>query len=181
MNLIRKFLENYNIIEHYYDYLVQKTKQHEFVGIINEWLIDNFYLLAEHKNNIIHDKKGIKKYRKLYINLYPKINEIVVKNNYVVNFKVLKHELRKYQRTHKMYFTYNELESIKDILIFIYFSRLRTLCEEEHSKLLDKEEINKVVLSAGNKELSLSDFISSKKLEDNYHYIFELIRLKKYG
>ena len=182
MNLIRKFLDNYNVIEHYYDYLVQKTKQHEFVGVINEWLIDNFYLLAEHKNNILHDKKGINKYKKLYISLYPKINEIVVKNNYVINFKVLKHELKKYQRTHKMYFTYNEIESIKDILIFIYFSRLRTLCEEEYAKLLDKEEINKIVLSAGNKELSLDDFISSKKLEDNYHYIFELnYRLKELG
>ena len=58
---IKKFLSNFESINNYYSYLVDKTKQKEYVGITNEWLIDNFYLLVEHKSNMIHDKKEISK------------------------------------------------------------------------------------------------------------------------
>ena len=56
---IKKFLNNFESINNYYSYLVDKTKQKEYVGITNEWLIDNFYLLVEHKSNIIHNKKNL--------------------------------------------------------------------------------------------------------------------------
>ena len=36
MNIVRKFTFDFNTIEHYYDFLVQKTKNHEYVGVINE-------------------------------------------------------------------------------------------------------------------------------------------------
>ena len=57
MDIIKKFLSEYNEIEQYYEFLVQKTKRHEYVGIVNEWLIDNFYILVEHKNSIIKEKE----------------------------------------------------------------------------------------------------------------------------
>ena len=60
-NLVKKFLCDFEDISEYYTYLVDKTKQKEYVGITNEWLIDNFYLLVEHKTNIVHDKKEITK------------------------------------------------------------------------------------------------------------------------
>ena len=40
---------------------MDKTKNHEYVDITNEWLIDNYYLLAEHKINIINNKSALKK------------------------------------------------------------------------------------------------------------------------
>ena len=58
---VKKFLNDFEVINKYYNYLVEQTKKKEFVGITNEWLIDNFYLLVEHKSNIIHDKKEISK------------------------------------------------------------------------------------------------------------------------
>ena len=86
MDIMKKFINNYNEIENYYNFLVQKTKKHEFVGVINEWLIDNFYLLVEHKNSIIQEKKNIRKHNKLYNKLYPSISEIVVSKNYNITF-----------------------------------------------------------------------------------------------
>ena len=38
------FLKNYDIIHKHYEYLVNLTKNHIFVGSTNEWIIDNFYL-----------------------------------------------------------------------------------------------------------------------------------------
>ena len=60
-NLIKKFKSNFDDITEYYNFLVSKTKKHEYVDITNEWLIDNYYLLVEHKNNIENNKKEIKK------------------------------------------------------------------------------------------------------------------------
>ena len=52
---------DFDNINEYYDLLTYKTKNHEYVGIINEWLIDNFYLLVEHKTNFLEDKAKLKK------------------------------------------------------------------------------------------------------------------------
>ena len=60
-NIIKKYLKNFESITKYYYFLVNKTKNHEYVEITNEWLIDNYYILAEHKNNIISNKKMLKK------------------------------------------------------------------------------------------------------------------------
>ena len=60
-NILKKFKNNFEDITEYYNYLVTKTKNHEQVDITNEWLIDNYYLLAEHKNNIYSQKGSLKK------------------------------------------------------------------------------------------------------------------------
>ena len=44
---IKKFLSDYTNISEYYSYLINKTKQPEYVGITNEWIIDNYYLIIE--------------------------------------------------------------------------------------------------------------------------------------
>ena len=62
--LLKKFKNNFKEINEYYNFLVNKTKKYEYVGIINEWVIDNFYLLVEHKNNIKFDIHNIKKHQK---------------------------------------------------------------------------------------------------------------------
>ena len=64
-NVIKKFLNDFEDITEYYNFLVNKTKNHEYVDITNEWLIDNYYLLVEHKNNILTSKKTIKKHMKM--------------------------------------------------------------------------------------------------------------------
>ena len=45
---VKRFLNDFEVVNKYYNYLVEQTKKKEFVGITNEWLIDNFYLLVEH-------------------------------------------------------------------------------------------------------------------------------------
>ena len=113
-NFLKKFITDFNDISDYYNFLVNKTKDKEYVGITNEWLIDNFYIVVEHKTNFIHNKYDIKKRIKYINNIYFCIREIVLKNNYNVSLKILSDELKRYQKDNNKYLSYLEIESIKD-------------------------------------------------------------------
>ena len=117
-NLIKKFLTDFEDINEYYTFLVEKTKNHEYVGITNEWLIDNFYLLVEHKTELMHHKREVTKASKKYMRIYYCLHDIVVRNNYNISFKKLVSELREYQKKTKVYFTYPELVCCKNYLLF---------------------------------------------------------------
>ena len=96
--IIKKFLDNFEKVNDYYNYLVDKTKQKEYVGITNEWLIDNFYLLVEHKNNLKYDIHNIKKHKKEISKMYDILKDIANKYNYNISFKILCEELNNYQK-----------------------------------------------------------------------------------
>ena len=38
--LIKNYLNNFGDITEYYNFLVRKTKEHEYVDITNEWIIE---------------------------------------------------------------------------------------------------------------------------------------------
>ena len=171
--LMKKFLSNFKDITDYYNYLVQKTKNHEYVDITNEWLIDNYYLLAEHKNNIVNNKKKIKKNYKAVQKNYLVLKNIVAKRNYNINFKYLVEELKRYQKETKDNFTYKELECIVPTLVFIYTEKLNNLCREEYKKLVDNEDVQNIIQTKNN--LTLSSFIQEGfDVKNNGHYIFQI-------
>ena len=45
------FLKRFNKINKYYNYLIKQTRKSFYVGITNEWIIDNFYLLKIYNNH----------------------------------------------------------------------------------------------------------------------------------
>ena len=174
-NMIKKFMNDFEDISEYYNILVNKTKKMEFVGITNEWLIDNFYLLVEHKTNIIHDKKDISRRLKIMDPIYYCIKDIASRYNYNISFKILTSELRKYQKETKKDFSYEELRSISEVLLFVYFDRLNLLCKEEYSKLVDHEILSEIIKNCDIKNVELADFLDSDfQIEQKRHYIFEL-------
>ena len=182
-NYLKKFINDFNDINEYYSFLVEKTKNKEYVGITNEWLIDNFYIVVEHKTNFIQDKKSIKKRIKMIDNIYFVIRDIVVRNNYNVNLKILSEELKKYQKENNKYLSYLEIESIKDVLLFIYIDKLNQICSEESKKLIDKAKILSIIRERQDKDIELHHFIREDFIaEDNYNYLFELnFELKELG
>ena len=172
-NVIKKFLSNFNDITEYYNFLVNKTKNHKYVEITNEWLIDNYYLLVEHKNNILNSKKQLKGINKIINENYYFLKNIVNKKNYNIDFKYLIDELKKYEKDNNKVFTYKELSSIFYILVFIYTEKLNDICKEERKKLENKEAIEKIIKS--NDNLKLENFISDNfDIANNTHYIFEI-------
>ena len=172
-NIIKKFFKNFTSITNYYNFLVNKTKNHEYVEITNEWLIDNYYLLVEHKNNILTNKKEIKKNHKMIQENYYYLKNIVSKKNYNINFKYLVEELKDIQKNNNKIFSYEELSLVIYTLIFIYTERLEILCKEEYNKLLEKEEVSNIIKN--NDTITLDSFMDSNfDLSNNSHYLFEI-------
>ena len=172
-NIMKKFLRDFDDITEYYSFLVNKTKNHEYVDITNEWLIDNYYLLVEHKNNILTSKKTIKKHMKMLNDNYYFLKNIVSKKNYNITFKYLVDELKKYQNNNEKIFTYEELSCFFYDLIFIYTEKLNNLCREECDKLMRKEEVSNVI--DNNDVVTLKTFVSDNfDISSNGHYIFEI-------
>lgn len=172
-NIIKKFFNNFQDITEYYNFLVNKTKNHEYVEITNEWLIDNYYLLVEHKNNILATKRDLQKSIKIINDNYYFLKNMISKKDYNLTFKSLMEELKLHQREIKKNYTYKELCNIFPVLILIYTERLNDLCREEYSKLVDKEEVEYIIKS--NENLTLESFIPKDfDITRNSHYIFQV-------
>ncbi len=182
-NLLKQFFHDFDDIHEYYNCLVEKTKKHQYVGITNEWLIDNFYLLVEHKTNIVQNKKKIKRQMKKLDTIFLCVRNIVISNHYNLNFRLLVHELKKYQKETKKYFSYLEISHIKNILLFLYTNRLQLLCKEESLKLVAKDNISQIIHDRENKSIELRHFLKDDfVIEENQDYIFELnYQLKELG
>ena len=177
------FFTNFKKINKYYNYLIKKTKQSTYVGINNEWIIDNFYLLVEHKTNIVHNKKEIRKLIKNKQNIYYCLRQIAIANNYNISFKMLVSELKKYQRNENYNFSYREILVIKYLLIFIYTEKLYLLSKDEKDKLLIKNKVSKIITSCDKEKVTLNDFLDEKfNINDNQYYIYEVnSQIKKLG
>ena len=172
-NIIKNFFKEFEEITDYYNFLVNKTKNHEYVEITNEWLIDNYYILVEHKNNILCEKKQLKKNIKVITENYYFLKNILNKKNYNIDFRYLVEELKKYQKENNKIFTYKELSSVFPTLILIYTDRLATLCKEEHNRLLNKEKVATIIKN--NENLTLKSFINdSFDISSNSNYLFEI-------
>lgn len=176
IKLMKKFKNNFEDITEYYNFLVNKTKKHEYVDITNEWLIDNYYLLVEHKNAIANSNninRSLKKEFKFINENYYYLKNIVAKKNYNISFKYLVDELKKHQKEINKNYTYKELSCVFELLVFIYIDRLNNLCREEYNKIVDKDEIENIIKTK--EEISLSTFIQEDfDLINNTHYIFEV-------
>lgn len=174
-NKIDIFFEDFETINEYYSLLIDKTKRKEYVGITNEWIIDNFYLVVEHKTNISHNEKKITKNLKKYEIIFNCLEDIIKQYNYNISLKILSKELNEYQRKNNITFSYVELSGIITCLVFLYTRRLALLCEEEKCYLANKERVSKIINDREDEKLTLANFISNDKsiLKDN-NYIFEI-------
>ncbi len=173
VNIMKKFFHNFDEITEYYNFLVEKTKNREYVEITNEWLIDNYYLLVEHKNNILNQKSFLKHEIKIINEMYYFLKNIVVGKNYNISFAYLTSELKKYQKETNRFFSYKELSIIIPTLIFIYTERINVLCREEYQKIIEKDSVSK--------KLENHDYSSVEQLfpdgfdiHNNSYFIFEL-------
>ena len=104
-----KFLEDCSNIEKYYEKLVELTKNHNFVGSTNEWIIDNFYLVVEQRNAIKKFIKNKKDRNLLSTNeaMYNILLDIYLKHNYNMDKNILIKELNSYQTKNNICFSYN--------------------------------------------------------------------------
>ena len=173
--LLERLKKDYAIISNYYRFLIDRVKQHESVDIINEWLIDNYYLTVECMNDIKNNKKlcnSIKNSK----NIYDVVLKIVEDNNYNLNYKLFLKELNAYQRKNNIFFSYQELSISKLLLVLIYHEKLSNLCSKQYDIYNKKNQIKNIVNSLSeNENLNIDKFILKDfNIEKDYYYLFEL-------
>lgn len=162
----------------FYEYFVKLTKNHVFIGAINEWVVDNFYLVIETENKLRNDlrnDKAVKKIvRKDYYFLYEIVKNIYENHDYYVSYEILYRELNKYQKKNEHYFTYEELRAIPIFMAFIINTKLTSVVRHNKKKLEEKlkfrEEINLIEKKRlEDPHFNLSDYIKidEKRLSDN--------------
>ncbi len=158
--------KSFKIITNHYKKLVGMTNNHVFVGIINEWLLDNYYLVLEQKPmviNFLKDHIG-RKYLNKNIDLFLVIKEILLDNNYRVNENIITKGLKKYQKENDYVFLYQELALIPAVISILLIDKIADVCTNESNKLDERKIIDDIISTIkGNaiegKEINLSDYI----------------------
>ena len=136
--------KSFKIITNHYKKLLEMTDNHLFVGITNEWILDNYYLIIEQKPNILGFLKDTKslKYINKNVDLYSIIEKILEENNYRINEAIILKELTKYQKENDIVFLYQELCLVPILISIILIDKISDVCLSESNKLKEKKEID---------------------------------------
>lgn len=190
MKLYSKFLENCKYIEHYYEKLVELTKNHNFVGSTNEWIIDNYYLVVEQKNSIKKFLKSKKNRNDLlkYENIYDILLDIFISHNYDLDKATIIKELNNYQNKNNVNFNYVAISLIPIFINVILVEELYLLCKKREEKLDDLTKVNSIIslideARINNPDVDLKDYVKiDNYLIDHPYYLYNLnANLKEFG
>ena len=188
--VLKKVIDNCKYIEDYYEKLVDLTKNHNFVGSTNEWIIDNFYLVVEQRNAIKKFIKNKKDRNKLVTNeaMYNILLDIYLKHNYNMDKNILIKELNSYQTKNNICFSYNAISVIPIFISTILIEELYGLCKKREEKLDDLKKVNDVIQRIDearleNPEVNLNEFVKiDKYIIDHPYYLYNLnANLKEFG
>ena len=187
----KKFMHDCNWIEEYYENLVTLTKNHNYVGSTNEWIIDNFYLVVENRNNIkkaFKDRKDLKQILDENIDIYKILSGIFNKYHFNMSESSLIKELKEYQIKNSCFFTYRTISAIPTIISMIIIEELSYLCERKMVKqedILNVQELMKKIDAKRikNENINLKDFITIDDAIINHPvYLYHLnANLKELG
>ena len=190
-NVYARFLDNCQDIERYYQNLVSLTKNHNYVGSTNEWIIDNYYLVVENKNII---KKALKedKYLKILVEsneeIYNILLDIFKKHNYNLDQSTLIKELNAYQNKNGVYFSFGTIKVIPIFIPIIIIDRLKVLADDKKVKQEDIEKVNNLIKAIetdiqDGKEIKFKNYVEiDNYVLDHPTYLFHLnSNLKEFG
>ena len=186
-----KFLEDCNNIENYYEKLVDLTKNHNFVGSTNEWIIDNFYLVVEQRNvlkRMFKNKKNVKEMLAVNEDIFTILKDVFIKHDYSVDKNMLIKELNNYQNKNNCYFSFKTISVIPIFISIILIDELNKLCIKRKEKLEDLKKVNDLVSRIDRDRLENPDLDLTKYVKiDEYilehpYYLYNLnTNLKEFG
>ena len=147
------FLKDINQITRYYKKLVLKTKRNENIGSINEWIVDNYYMISEQEQHIKgsffnKDFTKIKNKRKNL--LYDLVYGILKVNDFQANKNNIFNALNVYQKETGDYFSYNEINLIAVYIRLAIISEIRVLSQRLNERLKEKDEVEAVIRTIDN-------------------------------
>lgn len=175
---------NKNILK-YYKKLVNLAKNNSSIGVSNEWILDNYYIInGTVKNLILHFNN--KKFNLISdkTKLYNIVFEIMNTNKFQFNINIFYYKLNKYQEEEKYYFSYLEIEYMKSLIDLILLEKLSDLTCLFNYKLNQKLKLDHAFKNMKNKKNSFkfSNFIKLNNkdcsnlflLEELVHELFKI-------
>ena len=146
---------DFKYITKFYNKLVGLTKQHLFIGITNEWIVDNYYMLVE-KNDLIKNFKKNKKQRKYLTNrLILMLVTILENRNYKIDENILINDIKKYCDENNIKLIYQELEIIPVVLNIILMKKIKEICVVENNKISERNKIDKLIKNFNKNHLKI--------------------------
>jgi cyclic beta-1,2-glucan synthetase len=189
--VLYQFKRNVHSLTKYYKKLIKKTKQNQNVGSINEWIVDNYYIISEQEKHIRSEYFAeeiirIKRRRKNHI--YGLVYSYLKENDLNLSMTNLFAYLNKYQKQREDYFSYSEISFIYIAARMIFISELCELAKKLEVRLNEKEEVEGLFKEISNNlhrdpSLDLSNFIEiDDRIIDHPFYIEQLnYKLKELG
>lgn len=172
-----------NIAKHYKK-LVSMTNKHLFIGIINEWILDNYYLIMEEKQNIknsLNNKEDLV-YLKKNIDIFKITKTILEKHNYKIDEKILIKELSNYQKKYNYIFLYKELSLFPLTCSILLINKIEEICNIENNKLKEKNYIDKQIKKMRkNSRSKIEDYFIIKKNTSKYFIKYLNEQIKELG
>jgi cyclic beta-1,2-glucan synthetase len=169
-DILKEFKKNVNCITEYYKKLIIRTKKNLIVGTINEWIIDNYYVISQLEKDIKNEYlskelKMIRPSRKRH--LYTLTHNYLSENDLNINMTSLFEALNEYQEQNHDYFTYYEINFICLLLKIILINELSSLVKRLDKALKEKDLVEKIFSTIQNDLDSGESFDLEKYIEIN--------------
>ena len=129
-NFQKDFKEDLKDIKIYYDYLVSLTTDQKTIGVINEWIIDNYAMLLESSNvvsDFLTDKTLKKTINNSGVKLRKMIENILEYQDYKLTEKTFIRSFHQYQKEKDISLSYHEIQVLKPLLIMELMQKIREL------------------------------------------------------
>ncbi len=173
-----------NNITNHYKRLVQMADNHLFVGITNEWLLDNYFLINDQKQRLIKFNKG--KQINKNINMLKVIEKLLSKHNYRINEDIVIEELSNYQKENNYCFLYEELQLVPNLIATIIIDKISDVCICESQEINEKEEIDNIIFLmkkelSNNEKVKLSDYVNINYDTSSNFIVYFNEQIKEFG
>lgn len=166
---LRSFKKDLKYIKDYYSYLVELTDNHQNIGIINEWIIDNYATLLERNNLVMEffiDEKLKQQLNKSGDTLVNILLNTLENQNYKVTEKSLIKAVNHYQKEKERTLGYRDIILLKPLFIMVVVNKIKDLCQ------IEKEKLEKI------SEVDYQISIIEKKLPKSKTKAINLLKLK---
>lgn len=134
----KKIYQDFKYIGEYYNFLTHLTSNDYYIGTVNEWLVDNYYLILEREKSIKNFLKNNRDYKIAFSgqkDLYDIMYKILSHNKFKIDVDSLIRELNLYQENYNYYFTYQEIDLIGSVTFLVLLDELVLLSRKEKNKI----------------------------------------------
>ncbi|MDD4298977.1 MAG: hypothetical protein PHS98_05060, partial [Bacilli bacterium] len=187
--LLFSFRKDIHGITDYYKKLIAITKNNKRIGHINEWIVDNYYVISEQEkytNNEYRNKRIKRTKRRRKKLLYALVYNILKSNDFQINMPKLFEKLNVYQKETGDYFSYHEINIIYIFIRMILISELNMLCKRLDDRLIEKYEVERIFKLISKDldikgSINLDDYININDRIIKHPYYIEQLNYKLKG